>query len=187
MSYDLHLFRASPGGDRLAQGRASLDAGEALGVGPRVGEKEQAKQRLAEALIAWNPELALFSFDYDEIAASDGISVEEARDRWRHLELNGPEDGNGIQITLFDDDASVTVPYWHGREEAERVWAEIWDYLRLLSRIGGFDIYDPQLERILDLETDRSDIVAEYLEGVALVRRVTDEAAGLNRPWWKFW
>jgi hypothetical protein len=41
----------------------------------------------------------------------EGITEDEARVRFRHIELNGADDGNGIQITLSDDTADITVPY----------------------------------------------------------------------------
>src|SRR6185369_7840661 len=42
------------------------------------------------------------------------------------IELNGPaEESNGIQITLFDDEASVTVPFWHHGAAARRVFEDL--------------------------------------------------------------
>ena len=65
------------------------------------------KRRVADALIAHNPKLEVFQFGYEEIAEFEKITVKQARRKYRHLELNGPEEGtNGIQITLFDDEAS---------------------------------------------------------------------------------
>ena len=65
------------------------------------------------------------------------------------IELNGPaEESNGIQITLFDDEASVTVPFWHHGAAARRVFEEIWTYLQIMEREGGFFTYDPQIDRV---------------------------------------
>jgi hypothetical protein len=51
------------------------------------------------------------------------LREDEARVRYRHVELNGPENGNGIQITLYDDNASITIPYWHQPEAPARARA----------------------------------------------------------------
>jgi hypothetical protein len=70
------------------------------------------------------------------------------------MELNGPEGGPGIQITLFDDGASLTVPYWHKDKNARAVLAQIWEYLEVIQRVAGYEIYDPQLECIINLGSD---------------------------------
>src|SRR5438876_211965 len=110
MSYDFRLFMPTPDEDPLVTARRDS---EEFSATPRDPKKEALKRRVADALIASNPRLTIFDFGYGEIAKIENISVEEARIRYRHLELNGPDDGSGIQITLFDDEASVTVPYRH--------------------------------------------------------------------------
>src|SRR5687767_11392339 len=82
-------------------------------------EREELKQRTAAALMAANPQLTVFQMRYEEIAVFEKISMEEARKRYRYVELNGPEGGSGIQITLHDNSAAVTVPFWHEGEKAE--------------------------------------------------------------------
>lgn len=152
--------------------------------------KEQAKARLAAALMAANPLLASFPFDFQEIARLQKISPEQARLRFRHLELNGPENGNGIQIMLFDGSASLTVPYWHHARAADAVWEEIWSYLTILEREGGLSAFDPQLERPLSLDKDRPVVLAKYLEGVAFTDGVAatyTQSPPPPKPWWKFW
>src|SRR5262245_19436588 len=135
MSYDLHLVPTSVGVDVLASARALLeeDADE-INPGPPVPDKEAKKHRLAAALLRDNPDLEPFQFGYTEIAAKYGISEDEARIRYRHIELNGPDDGNGIQITIYDDTADITVPYWHQPAQSVEVFNEIWGYLRILER-----------------------------------------------------
>src|SRR5262249_15141622 len=114
MSYDFHLVPTSLGVDVLASARALLERDtDEINPGPPVPDKEARKQRLAAALVQHNPYLHPFQFGYAAIADKYGISEHEARIRYRHIELNGPDDGNGIQITIYDDAADITVPYWH--------------------------------------------------------------------------
>ena len=192
MSYDLHLFKPRQDESLETTAVATLEDGasDVINPGPLRPESEAAKQRLAAALMAENPDLHIYPFDFAAIARSESTSEAEARVRHRHLELNGPEDGPGIQVTLLDQTASVTVPYWHAGADAEPVFAEIWRYLELLEREGGFRTYDPQLARILDLGQDFGAVVEEYL---AVADRVQGTSAGrrsgavARRPWWKFW
>ena len=44
-----------------------------------------------------DPALEVFKFGFEEIAKFENISVEEAKVRFRHIELNGPEDGPGFR------------------------------------------------------------------------------------------
>src|SRR5881394_2911913 len=111
MSYDFRLFKRRAGENELVTAKADS---EGLPTTPADPQKEALKRRVADALIAGNPQLAVFQFDYAAVAKSQNISEDQARIKFRHLELNGPaENCNGIQITLFDEEASVTVPFWH--------------------------------------------------------------------------
>src|SRR5215510_10718630 len=108
MSYDLRLLRVGPG--ETAEDVAMRDV-EETPFGPLDSQKEAMKRRVAAALIAADKSLKPFEFDYKKIAKTLKISAEQARHRMRHIELN--DDATGIQIMLFDDEAAVTVPYWH--------------------------------------------------------------------------
>jgi len=188
MSYDLHLLPRPPGADVLGAARARLQQDEAeINPGPPVPVKEANKRRLAAALMEENPRLSVFEFDYVSIAAQRGVTAEEARRSHRHLELNGPEDGPGIQITLLDDTAAITVPYWHGPRVAAAVFDEIWRYLALLERHGGFAVYDPQLDRVLSLAADRPAVIERYGAVMKQMAPTSGPTAMPGRPWWKFW
>jgi hypothetical protein len=189
MSYDVYLLQPTPGEDPLATVRAKLNVEtEVINPGPPNAEAEVRKQQLTRALIAENPALEAFEFGYAEIARIDGISEEEARVRYRHIELNGPEKGNGIQITLYDDNASITIPYWHQPEAARLVFGEVWRYLRVLRDAGGFFVYDPQLDRVVDLNADLPDVIREYGRVVAKIPEIVEQGKPQSkRPWWKLW
>jgi hypothetical protein len=188
MSYDLHLIPARAGTPPLSAARALIEQDEGeINPGPAVPEKEARKARLADALKRANPQLVAFEFGYSTIAAQEGISEAEARQRYRHIELNGPEDGSGVQITLTDDTVHVAVPYRHQPPAAAAVFEEVWQYLAVLDRQGRFAVYDPQLDRILTLVTDRPAVLECY---VSVMARMAQEAAPTEkrtRPWWRFW
>ena len=99
----------------------------------------------------------------NRIAKHEKISVEQARLKYRHLELNEPgQDSKGIQITLFDDEASVTVPFWHEGAKATDTFRKIWSYLEIIGRETGYLIYDPQIDRVFDPKAGSGDALASY-------------------------
>ncbi len=185
MSYDFRLFKRKADEDPLDTARAHSDA---LPSTPPDPQKEALKRRVADALIARNPELHVFQFDYAAVAKSQKISEDEARIRFRHLELNGPEeDCNGIQITLFDDEASVTVPFWHEGDKAADTFREIWSYLEIISRETGYLIHDPQIDRVIDPSAGFDDALTCYSGAMRQIHKTLPVGGTERRPWWKFW
>ena len=159
MSYDFRLFKPKANEDPLDTARAYSHFPST----PPEPQKEALKRRVADALFARNPQLHVFQFDYAAVAKSRKISWGEARIRLRHLELNGPEENcNGIEITLFDDEASVTVPFWHEGDKAADAFRQIWGYLEIISREAGYLVYDPQIDRVIDPSAGFEDALACY-------------------------
>ena len=170
MSYDFHLFLTQPGVDPLETARAEPDEEtEEINPGPPIAVKEARKQEIATALAKADSALKVFQFGFEAIAKFQSITVEEAKVRFRHMELNGPNGGPGIQITLLDDGASLTVPYWHKDIKAKAVFARIWQYLEVIQKISGYQIYDPQLDRIIDLVLDLDEVTKCYVNVVARI------------------
>lgn len=182
MSYDFRLCLPQAG--RSNEEIATADA-EDLVITDPVPTKEERKKRIAAALTTRNPALEPFAFGFEEIAKFEKITVEEAMKKHRHIELNGPDGSNGIQITLFDDEASVTVPYWHQGDAARQVFEEIWAYLEIIEREGGFFTYDPQIERVLDLRADFEASLSCYDK---VSRDVAEQLPVREKKrWWEFW
>ena len=187
MSYDFKLFRPRAGQDPNIPARADSNG---LPTTPADPKKEALKRQVADALIAHNSQLEVFQFHYEEIAKFRNISIDEAHLKYRHLEINGPaEDGNGIQITLFDDEASVTVPFWHEGEQAAETFREIWSYLEIIFREAGYLVYDPQLDRVFDPSKDFDNALSSYTGTVQAVNETfpIDDNGTEKKPWWKFW
>ena len=79
------------------------------------------------------------------------------------MKLNGPEEnGNGIEITLFDDEASVRVCFGHEGDQAADTFREIWRYLEIISRETGYLVYDPQIDFVVDPSAGFEDSLACY-------------------------
>jgi hypothetical protein len=188
VSYDIALFRPLDG-ETAEDAFARLIAfapHDDPNPGSIVAVAEEAKQKLADALLQHMPSLRQFVFDYGRIAALEHVDQSEARRRWRHIELN--EDDFGLQIILHDENAFAALPYWHEGEKADAAFRALWGCLQVLQIEAEYCIYDPQLGRILDL-TSHSDF-SEVLRGYGSTRHAAERAildGPSKRPWWKFW
>lgn len=190
MSYDLYCFEPVDGEDPLATAERKFLADEEADEGECVALDQALvarQERIAQVLEREHPELTRFVFDYEAIAKSRGISVEAARSECRHIELNTPEEGSGIQITVWEDSVSVSVALWHRGEAARQVLKELWSYLETITREGGMAVFDPQMNRVLDLSRDGEDVLREYGGGAEATAGLTRSAAERKRPWWRFW
>ena len=148
----------------------------------------QVKEKLAAALITHNPRLERFSFDYSKIAESLRITEPEARARYTHIELNPAEGDLAVQLTVYGDHVDIAIPYWYIGADADRVFSQISEYLRIIRRTAGFFVYDPQTGIAFDPEQS---VFQDHLEYDKVVKDLPNIAAlaGKTRtkPWWKFW
>ena len=154
MTYSFLLVRVPPGASEEDVGEVARAASEAESdSGPPDSAIEQRKRALADALLAECPELQGKEHDYATLARADDLSEAEARQRYRWLTVVGPEDGAGIEITIYDSFVSVEMSPSGGTSED---WEDIWRYLEILVREGGFVVWDPQGEGVVDLSAGPS-------------------------------
>jgi hypothetical protein len=191
MSYDIYLFKPDNGESADEAFERLFDESDDFSLSPASPQSEALKEKIAAALLTANPILERFQFDYAAVAKVLKTTEEEARIQWRHIELNGPEDGNGIQIEINDDKASITIPYWHEGFKAQSVFEEVWRYLEVFRTEADYLAYDPQLYRPLDLSDDRSEVVDRYSGVMSSIKAEITAAgatiSGPSKPWWKFW
>lgn len=179
MSYDFALFAID--GDPIGEYLHFSEVGSVddPNPGPVLPSCEVAKRKLTDSLRIKQPLLEEFVFDHHGLAESHQINQAEARRRWRHIELN--LESVGLQITLFDGWATVTLAYWHDGDEARDALNLAWDCLKTISGETGYGVYDPQLGRVLDLNADLAPVVEFYSRTTSAANRA------VTRPWWKFW
>ena len=164
MSYDLTLFRPEKGEDHLFTLERILDTDL-----PETPAETERKRQWAAALKKAHPHLEEFP------SAGD-------------IELNTPEGGSGIQITLSARTASITLPYWHGeRVKAQAAIEELWRYCATLAQEAGYVVFDAQLDRIIDLTKDQPKVLETYLSGTGLLQEAVAAHPTPKRAWWKFW
>lgn len=165
MSYEWYLVRGQTQEEiEAALDRFFGDDATEPNSGDPTEAAEMSKRRLADLLKNSGIALEEFVFDHALIARELGVSEAEARRQWRHIELNSPS--LGCQIQLYDEAASVTLAYWHSGGAAETAWSQVWRCLRILSREGVFVVYDPQLDRVLDVDNDMRSVIEAYRTGM---------------------
>jgi len=183
MSYDFTLFRPKSGvslEDSVAalHNEQEMEAKEGKPLEPSAKGRMDA---LVAALLAATPDLEVADHTADALG---------------YIELNRKGNQNGIQITVHANSANISVPYWHTKTEAAGVMREIFGYLKVLEKDGGFRTHDPQLGRVLDVDKDVDEALSAYsstAEKVTSQVRARPELLSKiskyndTKPWWKFW
>ena len=181
-TYAFRLFTPRAGEEPLITAqREALEYADT----PPDERKESQKRQLADTLLARLPSLQLYQFPYHQIACFERISIEQARCRHRHLELNSPEGGHGIQIILRDDEASVSVPFWHETAKAVAAFHEVWACLETICKQADYLAYDAQLGRMVEIEADAEAALACYIGTLCHLREEHSNGAApgkVTRP-----
>jgi hypothetical protein len=141
MSYAFHLLPYDPTSASPARLKAKNP--------PPTRASEARRRRLMAALLDANPGFEVNGADIKAVARSLGISVREGRKRDLEVQLCAPGD-SGIQISLHNYSAYLTVPFGHKGKKAKAVFKEIWNYLNVMQEIvPEWRIYDPQTEQVI--------------------------------------
>lgn len=100
----------------------------------------------ADVLRKLEPRYEPFDIDYAEIARFEKISVEVAKAKYGYVELNGPEDVHPplAQFTFYRN--HVVVHWYNGTNQAE-----MFRYLKAISKHTGLKLFDPQDRRVYRL------------------------------------
>jgi hypothetical protein len=152
VSYTVEAFIPSPDLDLLEAARAAFKAVCGAGdPGPIDEEAEARKRCIVDALLAAEANLKSFQVDAGAAALDRGITVDEARRLHRHVFVSGRGPLNGVRFTVHDAGVSATLSYLDATPEAVK---RAWPLFAVLERVGGYRVYDPQLDRVLRLDRD---------------------------------
>ena len=185
MSYDIYFYKSRLGRPNLEEAQTVIEVDEETET---ISDSE-TKLKITKALIDYNPRLESFEFDYEEIAKFQGTTIDEAKQAFSHIELNTPEGDLATQITIFDNNVSITVPYWYSGDKAIEVFNKIYDYAKVIRQTAGYFVYDPQIDKVFNPLT-------ENLFGLEVYQSMTGHAEKMKteqtqkkdkKPWWKFW
>ena len=162
MSYDLEAFRVPP--EMTPDEFYASEEREAASLedeAPPTADERAAMERLADALEAIDP-------------------TAERADGDTFIEINT----ESLQVSLYPNEAAVTIPYWFEGDEADAVMERAFEYARVLRDVGGYTVYDPQNEQVVGDE--RGTAAETYRGTMGAVRRIGEEVAPKRRGW-KFW
>lgn len=185
MSYDIYCYKSKLGRPDLEEGQYAIEVDEET----ETHSDPATKLKIAKALTEYNPRLEIFDFDYHEIAKLQGITIDEAKKAFSHIELNTPEGDLATQITIFDNTVSITVPYWYLGDEAREVFDKIYSYTKVIRQTAGYFVYAPQIDKVFDPLTENIFVLDIYQIMTAQVEEMKTEQTAIenNKPWWKFW
>jgi hypothetical protein len=127
MSYDIYFLRRRDGQSWDEVLEAMEDAGE---------DSEPISDGLLEA---WDRIVPQARVLLGEVEITE--YEQESRD------LN--HTGTGIGLSVFGDEVSITVPYWHAGNEAAGVVEKVFALAAVVERETRLTAYDPQVERPL--------------------------------------
>jgi len=188
MSYDFYCYRPSSDKPSAEEAQGIIVAQE-NGTFRDDPDAREIKEKIAAALINFNPRLERFIFDYSKIAEMNKVSEEQARARWNHIELNPPEKDLAIQAWIHWDHVLFSIPYWYTGARADQVFAQLLAYLRIVKEAAGFFAYDPQINRAFNPEIEKMMLDnSEYARiSTNLPAIIAQGQAAQKKPWWKFW
>jgi hypothetical protein len=136
---------------------------------------------------------------WEQIAEQLADSGFERIDAPDFIELDLPT--HGIQITMFEGEIGVSVPFWNEGEEAQEVLTLVGEVINVIRGASGWAVYDPQLEREITNVAD----MAQAGDALSATTRQVHEIVGdgsstdfetgedrppqasESRPWWRFW
>jgi hypothetical protein len=121
MSYDLDLF-AVPSGYTFDQAFDALDEGKLPKSDLSVEDQLKQNYEIVKELLTQNPKLAISSQKVALVVQNEKELDRTSLAYFANVELRSDE---GINIYIFTDQASVTVPYWYIGEEAHQVFQTI--------------------------------------------------------------
>ena len=185
MSYDIYCYKSKLDKPDLEEAQAAIEGEE----DEEIISDPETKLKIAKALIDYNPRLESFEFDYDKIAKLQGKSVNEVKDTFDHIELNTPEGDLATQITIFENNVTITVPYWYSGDKAIEVFNKISEYAKVIRQTVGYYVYDPQTDKVFDPLTEKIfelDIYESMTNQVEIMRTEQIQKS-VKKPWWKFW
>lgn len=174
MSYTLYL--ALPRLDGTIRGEALREIEDAV-FAPVDTVKEATKLRVGTTLAARFPDFEVERFGYDHTTRSQS----------RYFEINDlGDDSFGVQIQLFDDEAALTIPFWHEGAKAEACFAQVWEIIGVICRETGYAVFDPQMDRALNEGENFDAALQTYAKLVRKVSRDPDLGGRKPaKPWWK--
>jgi hypothetical protein len=162
MSYDLFMFAPQEGEDPDdTLGRLS----ELEEEGAPEPEIIARNRRLMAALMALNPA-------FEKWESDDGSQFQLV------------DEQVSLEVELFHHQAAISFPYAED-VDAATVTKHIDAAAKVIAADTGWRLYDPQLEKFVDMETDRADITGGFDTTRDRFDQVLAEEHAPRKPFWR--
>ncbi len=148
MTYDIYCYKSMSNRPDLAEAEEAIASKDDPSTMP--GTDTTTKLNIAKSLVSFNPRLESVEFEFAEIADLMGITVEEARQQFNHIEFNTFQSDLNTQISIFDNLVCVSVPYYYVGKDAVHLFKNLNKYLKIIANVSGYHVYDPQTVQVFD-------------------------------------
>ncbi len=147
MSYYIYCYQSRLGELDLEEAQNTIEIFEEQSFLP---SNYEYKLEVAQLLMACNPnfEQSDFSFDATLTAEKDIASAE--RHPAVNIQLNAITDCGKEEIIIFNNNVSISIPFLHENMVAEQIFEKLVVYTKIIGRIRGYFVYDPQAEIVYD-------------------------------------
>lgn len=189
MSYDIFCYKSKLGRPDEDEADSVIEADNDKWA--KKDKDATTKLELIKALIQFNPRLEAFDFDYGEIAKLTATTIEEAKNKFDHVELNTPDGDLSIQLTVYDNHVYINVPYWYKGEEARKLFQDLKSYIKIIRETAGYFVFDPQSGEVFDPAEigfnglDKYLSVSEHIE--EMINGPDTKQSQNKKLWWKLW
>ena len=169
MSYDIIFLAKQPEqswAEALKANEVDLDEFEKNGFRP-LSASPINWLSVTESLMHSNPRYSHFADDH-HLEFTDGLV--------------------GVQVSLYADEAAITIPYWHMGKSAEYVIQLAVAAARIIEAETHFVGFDFQLGRpFLNKERNAPDAITFLQATSNMVQTRIVGARPVPRKWWQFW
>ncbi len=177
MSYDFFIYDvgADPSAPTSPPEYFDEETGDPI-IEPVTEQKLKLMRTVAARL---QREYARLSVSESNMKSTEG----EQNDSGPSIHANDMDDGFGMSFDILPASIEVNLPYLAQGAEAHRAIRQLIDCMKAIEDCTPYRTYDPQLDRVLDLNNDFDEVVATY---APIVERLHG-AENSNKPWWRFW
>jgi hypothetical protein len=160
MSFDLSMFEVRAGESvEAARERITEPA-------PPTAEAERKRRETVAALLEHDPEL-------DVLESQEGAPL---------TELTSLDESRPIQVSVYGDQAFLTIPYWHSGEAAKAVMDAVWPLVEIIHERTGWILYDEQEGEQVDIAAGPGQLLGGYEYGTAAVAEIAARESGGAPP-----
>jgi hypothetical protein len=160
VSFDLSMFEVRAG-ESLETARERIAE-----PAPPTEEGDRLRRETVAALLEHDPELDVFE-------SEEGAPL---------TELTSLDESKPAQVTLYGDQAFITIPYWHSGDEAKTAMGAVWRLVEIIHERTGWILYDEQEGRQVDIAAGPEQLIGGYEYGTAAVAEIAARESGGAPP-----